>query len=69
MRILPLLCALAVGAHALSDHLIDQSLFLTAKVNKKRTSEAEQDRVHSLPGTGDLDFDLFAGQVATFFKT
>ncbi|KAG7670876.1 hypothetical protein KSW81_004306 [Nannochloris sp. 'desiccata'] len=63
MRTLALLAALAVGARALiSDH-IDQSILVASQNSNKHTSDAEQDRVTSLPGAGDLDFELFAGQV------
>jgi hypothetical protein len=61
MRILGLVCILAIGAHALSDHQ-DQFIFADPLISE-HTSEAEQDRVTSLPGVDSLDFDLFAGQV------
>ncbi|KAL4520091.1 hypothetical protein Ndes2526B_g01364 [Nannochloris sp. 'desiccata'] len=63
MRTLALLAALAVGARALiSDH-IDQSILVASQNSNKHTSDAEQDRVTSLPGAGDLDFELFAGYI------
>lgn len=64
MRILALLAALAVGAHALLSDRSDQSIVASQNSNKP-TLEAEQDRVVSLPGAVDLDFELFAGQVFT----
>jgi hypothetical protein len=56
-----LTAALAVGAYALPDHINDQSISLSFVPNIKHTSEAERDRVHSLPGAEELTFDLFAG--------
>lgn len=69
MRTFGLLAALAVGAHALlSDHS-NQSISVASQNSNKHTLEAELDRVTSLPGAGDLDFELFAGKVLALLRS
>jgi len=38
-----------------------QVTFIVGQPTPKYTSEAEQDRVHTLPGAKNLDFGLFSG--------
>jgi hypothetical protein len=67
MRILAVLSACIAIAHALStDHFASDQAIFSAENRHEHTAEAEQDRVKSLPGAEDLDFDLFAGYVGIF---